>query len=41
MRAEESQVVPIVIIRLNPGEIGRIAEIERGEHITRIFRVEE
>ena len=41
MQAEDSQQVPIIFTRLQMGEVVGLAVIERSEHITRVYRVEE
>jgi hypothetical protein len=41
MQAEESQHGPIIFTRLQMGEVVRLAVIDRSEHITRVYRVEE
>ena len=40
MVGKESQGLPITITRLKPGEIERIAELDRSEHVTRAYEVE-
>ena len=40
MVGKESQGFPITITRLEPGEIERIAELDRSEHVSRAYKVE-